>query len=447
VRDPHASPLSAVRTLLARAGYAETLLDPVAPGDGREGPRAVPVHQRASFRTRRDELVMLPAELASGLLRQAGARRPHRLFQVGAVARYRPDDPNELAVEQRLGVQIVGAAGPAPLLEVIDLARGLVADAPLVFNAGACAAALFERHQVPPERRRDQFAELARVPEKATDGGGAPTVEKALATLGAPGAEALALLPPEQRRAILLDLLAALDVRFIGRRAPEDVVDNLLRRVDAARQRAHGRDVLAPLGKLVALRAPWTKARAALKRLLGNPLALAPVDALASHLNSLGFSGDRLVFAGGDHVADLRADEVAFTLGPVAGWSWRQPGPDGEEVPVAGFEVPVAALAVEAPPTPIEVLVVPIAEAELGPALALARGLRAAGLSAELEVAGRGLRTAIQNAVARGIPYLALLGETEVAAGRFLLKDLARRSQQAWPLDAPSEAAAAVRGA
>lgn len=448
MREPQ-TPLSALRGLLVRAGYEEALPEPVV--SDADGPRGVPVHQRATFRTRRDETVMLPADLASGLLRRAGSRRPHRLFQIGAVARYRPEDPNELAAEHRVAVQLVGASGAAALLEVVDLARELTAGSDarrsvgiLRFNAGAVATALFDRHGVPAERRRDCFADLA-APEAATP---ATTVEAALASLGAPGAEALARLPADQQRAVLLELLAALDVRFIGRRRPEDVVDNLLRRVEAARHRARGREVLAPLRALLGLTAPWVQARPRLAKLLGDSLALAGADAVAESFAALGFGDEALVFAGDYQTATLRASEVAFTLGPVEGWCGRQTLPDGSEVPVAGFEAPLAAVLGESNAAPPRVLVVPIAEAEVVAALALARSLRAADVVAELEVAGRGVRTALQHAVARGIPYLALLGETELAAGRFVLRDLARRSQREVPLDDPAALSTAfVEGA
>ncbi len=434
MRDPVPAPILAdLRARLTRAGYEEVPPDLVVPGGEPEAPRSVPVHQRAQFRTRRDEPVMLPAELAGGLVRHAGARRPRRLFQIGAVARYRPEHPNDLAVEHRLGVQLVGAAGTAAFLEVVDLARDLRAEgAPLAFNTGALAATLFDRHGVPPERRRDAFADLRSPPAPVNDGGRQRTVEAALATLGAPGAEALGHLPAEQQRAVLLDLLAALDVRFIGRRRPEDVVDNLLRRIEAARHRERGREALGPLGALVGLRKAWVMARPTLVQLLGD--ALAPVDAVAGGLGALGFSADGLVFDGGLRAGELRDDELAFTLDAVEGWCGRVSGPDGDEVPVAGFEGRLAEFVGDAVAPPPQVLVVPVAEGEVGPALALARDLRAAGLVAELEVAVRGPRAALQYAVARDIPYVALIGEAEVSENRFLLKDMARRTQQSLPL-------------
>ena len=74
---------------------------------------------------------------------------------------------------------------------------------------------------------------------------------------------------------------------------------------------------------------------------------------------------------------------------------------------------------VEVPPEPSpSYLVANVGEAARGPALELASRIRRAGVGAILSSGSRALRGQMRQANALGIPYVAILGDDEIARGR-----------------------------
>lgn len=89
---------------------------------------------------------------------------------------------------------------------------------------------------------------------------------------------------------------------------------------------------------------------------------------------------------------------------------------------------------------PAEVLVLPMTE-DLAPAVALATRLREAGIAAQLYHEGKKFKQKLSYADKLGVPFVALLGEDELAAGKVALKDMTTGEQR---LLTPEEAAAHI---
>lgn len=78
---------------------------------------------------------------------------------------------------------------------------------------------------------------------------------------------------------------------------------------------------------------------------------------------------------------------------------------------------------------PAEVLVLPMTE-DLAPAVALATALREGGVTAQLYHEGKKFKQKLSYADRLGIPFVALLGEDELAQGKVALKDMSSGEQQ-----------------
>ena len=79
--------------------------------------------------------------------------------------------------------------------------------------------------------------------------------------------------------------------------------------------------------------------------------------------------------------------------------------------------------------SPADVLIVPMTD-DLGPAVRLATGLREAGVRAQLYTENKKFKQKIQYADKLHIPFVAFLGEDEIAAGTVSVKRLATAEQQ-----------------
>jgi histidyl-tRNA synthetase len=93
----------------------------------------------------------------------------------------------------------------------------------------------------------------------------------------------------------------------------------------------------------------------------------------------------------------------------------------------------------EQPPTPLDVFIAPLGEAAVRAATLLARDLRRAGRSVEL--AEGKLKRAMEIANKLGARFTVIIGDSEIAAGRYALKNMSTGDQQNI---APDEIAAAI---
>lgn len=99
---------------------------------------------------------------------------------------------------------------------------------------------------------------------------------------------------------------------------------------------------------------------------------------------------------------------------------------------------------------PADVLIIPMT-ADLAPAISLATACRGAGVRTQLYTEPKKFKAKMSYADRLGVPYVALLGEDEIADGLVSLKDMASGEQEKVPLaDAPAwlkdKAAARNRG-
>ena len=89
-----------------------------------------------------------------------------------------------------------------------------------------------------------------------------------------------------------------------------------------------------------------------------------------------------------------------------------------------------------APPgSPISAYVVALGDEAARTALALATRLRAAGVGAELDLVGRGLRGQMKDADRSGAAWAVIIGSEEIASGRATLRDMVTGEQTSVRLD------------
>ncbi|MFH0956371.1 MAG: histidine--tRNA ligase [Candidatus Aenigmatarchaeota archaeon] len=106
----------------------------------------------------------------------------------------------------------------------------------------------------------------------------------------------------------------------------------------------------------------------------------------------------------------------------------------GNDVPATGYGMGIDRLMeimkaekaggmVEAPPA-VKAFVVCVNDAVKGHALTLTQALRAAGISSETELMGRGLRKQLEYAGKKAAPYVVIVGPREVKEKKFTLRDM-----------------------
>jgi histidyl-tRNA synthetase len=81
------------------------------------------------------------------------------------------------------------------------------------------------------------------------------------------------------------------------------------------------------------------------------------------------------------------------------------------------------------------VVVVPISGGMRGAALRISEVLRDAGVAVEVEVMGRRMAKALEDADRRGFAYAVLVGERELSEGAVVLRDLGKREQRVVKVD------------
>lgn len=147
---------------------------------------------------------------------------------------------------------------------------------------------------------------------------------------------------------------------------------------------------------------------------------------LVFELHATAVTGMSSQIAGGG-----RYDELVRSLGghesiPACGFSF------GLERLKLALEAEGGALAGD---RAIDVVVVPIEDADDALAIDLSARLRQAGLDVELDVRRRGVRGNLRHADREHIPYVVIVGERERTAGQPILRDMRARTEQALDSD------------
>ncbi len=87
----------------------------------------------------------------------------------------------------------------------------------------------------------------------------------------------------------------------------------------------------------------------------------------------------------------------------------------------------------------IDVYIVGIGDAGHRESLKLATRLRRAGIGADLDLAGRGMKGQMKDASRSGARWAVILGEEEISSGQATIKDLSSSEQRSVPLDSVEE--------
>ncbi len=188
----------------------------------------------------------------------------------------------------------------------------------------------------------------------------------------------------------------------------------------------------------------------------------AHFDGLKDELDRIGvpYSVDRRIVRGLDYytrtVFEFVSENVG-TQGTICGGG-RYDGlveeVGGPPTPGIGFALGVERLLMEmgaqgipaAAPATVALYVAAVDEAAGGAARALCHRVRAAGVAAEAEWNGRGLKAQMKAANRMGARYVVVLGGDELAAGTARLKDMKDGSEREVALDRlPQELAAALK--
>lgn len=105
----------------------------------------------------------------------------------------------------------------------------------------------------------------------------------------------------------------------------------------------------------------------------------------------------------------------------------------GPDIPAIGFaaglERLLIASSLEVSPSVVDVFVAPIGEAAQSEALVLGRDVRRADVRCEVDTRGAQMKALIRRSEALGAKYMLVLGESELASGKVVVKDLAARTQ------------------
>ncbi|CAA9579765.1 MAG: Histidyl-tRNA synthetase [uncultured Thermomicrobiales bacterium] len=415
-----------------------------------------------------------------------GRPLPQRYAYCGPVFRYEKPQSGRSRQFTEAGVELLGARGPAADAEVIHLAlaslEGLgLTDCTLRLGHLGVVGALLASLSL-DDRVRDWFLwSMEQLRARGDDGlhrnlrdllsaqqgfganGAAATAEAGVAAADFPDLDGLSLdgLTEGQARSTVLSLLRGAGVELGGsNRSPEEIVERLLVKLRRPRVDFDIAHALAFLRRLIGLHGEPTTVLADTRALLADyGLDDGPVRELEEVLTLLQAYGhhQRIILdlglgrglhyytgvlfevhtgevGGREAVIQLcgggRYDDLAQILGA------RAP------IPACGFACGVeriaAALvargALVAEPA-ADLFVCGAGQVGMADLIAVAERLRRAGWRAELDLRGRRLAANLSYAERAGIPVVVIFGETELAAGEIVWRDLATRVERRYPLD------------
>ncbi len=402
-----------------------------------------------------------------------GRSLPLRLHYGGPSFRYEKPQRGRYRQFTHVGLELIGAAGPAADAEVLHLAcAGLEAAGVrtyrlVVGHLGVLlqllgqlgmnehAQGVILDHLEPLLRGRLGLdAAVARVVELL----GGP--RDGLAGVGENGGlpVALSALPAEQAAAVAADILRRASLPLEGgARTPGQIVQRLLAKASRPDPTEQVRTAFTFVLQLRAAAGPVERLRT-LRELLGaRGLSAAPLDEVAAaleHLRAYGRSGEEaawevdLSLARGLRyytglVFEVYVETAEGPLQLCGGGRYddliRALG-GREPVPACGFSYGLERIdlvrpdGVPASAPPPHVLVVPVGVADYAEALGLARELRkGGGLVVEQDVRLRGPKAALRHAARTGVPVVAILGERERAEQMVVVRDMRARTEQRLP--------------
>jgi histidyl-tRNA synthetase len=395
---------------------------------------------------------------------------PVRLAYSGPVFRYEAPQHSRYRQFTQVGLELVGASGAAADAETMALAvRGLetvgVDNYRLVVGHIGVLMALLRSLEMDERLVTTLAANM-----EALQGQGRDRVYSRLADLfpqwageaasAGEDADSLALaalvrtLGEEKARTAVLELLGAMNVGLEGSRSREEIVDRVLAKFAHTRQRPQIEQALGLMEELAQIKgAPDAALAGAAGLLARRGVTSQPVDNLRQALDALdayavkwerigldfalsrglqyytglmfevyheGTTGERQLCGGG------RYDDLVTTLG------------GSRETPAIGFayglERVLLAIDVEgrvpAPQNEIQILLVPVEQADHAYAVEVATALRSDGLVVEMDVKGRGVKGNLQHANRQGIPTVVVAGSRERDTRSVVVRDMASHTEK-----------------
>lgn len=403
---------------------------------------------------------------------------PIRLSYVGPVFRYEKPQKARYRQFTEMGVELLGGTQPVADAEVIHLAcKGLdllgLSHYRLVLGHIGILTKFLDSLDL--ESRLRNFL-LANMETRRKEG--EPFVlaqlHRAYPTLKIenlrretpsppPRAEKLAQLleemPPPDSRAVIAELLAGMHIDLDSSRDPEEMIDRLLvrlKRQDQLPQLRRALDFMDELGQLVG--DPAHVMAEAAKLIPAYRLDSTPLDELQAILETLrmyemadgrlsldlGLTRGLQYYTGtifeiydgqGSEAMQLcgggRYDDLATTLGsqqdvPAVGFSYGL-----ERLMFAGER---AGLQRAQHRHALDALVIPVSLNEYGYAAVVAEQLREAGLRVEIDVRDRSVKSNLQYADKRHIPFVLIVGAEEKAQSLVTLRNMVSRTESSLSL-------------
>jgi histidyl-tRNA synthetase len=361
----------------------------------------------------------VPFALMVGLRRDA-IRLPFKRFEIGRVFRDGPVTPGRLREFYQCDADVSGDSSPLAEAELIALAdmaferMGVAARAEI--NHRGLLGALIESAEIEADRAADFILSLDKrkkigpdkvreeLVSKGFEEGKVRQLEAIMATVSAKGGES-----PKAMIASFREAFEAMSA-FAGKAGALKALDELAQIFDA----------LERLGVKLPVQFSPTLAR-------GLTIYTGPVfefflqdQSLIKGSIAAGGRYDRII---GDFLKNqgVALDESAGPAFPTVGFSF------GLE-PLSEYLLSLIP-ANQRRHSPTEVLIVPIGNAR-DAALALAAQLRRSGVRTEVETRPVKMKKSFQRAESLGVPFVAVLGENEVAQGVAGLRDLAASQQE-----------------
>lgn len=416
---------------------------------------------------------------------------PVRVHYAGPTFRYEKPQRGRYRQFTQVGIECIGAAGPAADAEVLAAACGALervglSGVRLVIGHLGVVLQLLAQLGIDEHGQNLILANMEALARRGADPD--EVVPRVLSLMGVtesgqdeeiddeddptnPLSILLSDFGPEGAAHVASDLLARANLTLEGgSRTPEEIVSRLVAkagRLDPTDRVLRAVDFIIQLQRIAG---PPSEAFGRIGALLAehelDPAPLREIERALSLLPSYGVGqpevivdlslGRGLRFYTG-LVFELHATAVTGMSSQIGGGGRyddlvRALG-GNENVPACGFSFGLERLklALDAEGRALEgdrrvdVVVAPIEEADEALAAGIATQLRGAGLDVELDVRRRGVKANLRHADREGIPYVVIVGERERQAGQPLLRDMHARHERALDADALVEAVRAGR--
>ena len=401
-----------------------------------------------------------------------GEPHPVRLFYSGPAFRYEKPQRGRYRQFTQMGIEAIGAGGTMADGEMIAIAcqsldqlglqdYGLVMGNIAVLNQFLAAK--------PLENRLRNFLlanmELLRNTGRAKLEEGLEEIYPAFSTASEENSSSARLkwlfkdLDPQEAHLTILELLESMNVNLVGMRQPEEIARRLLAKIEREDQQSLIKETLAFMEELGQLKGKPEEVLPAAEQLLKSyeidSEPLVQLKAILTLLESYDLDSSKIMLDFGMSRGIQYYTGTIFEIHHNTLGKERQLCGGGRyddlvrtvgghnDIPASGFSFGIERirLAMEKEgilpvnKDGVHALIIPVSEAEWGYSIQVAEKLRHSGLRVEMDVRGKNVKSNLQYASKRGIPYAMVVGERERLAGTVVVKNMATREQQELSLD------------